>query len=119
MLQSCMSDLSCLPQDRSHFGHAIAPAALHTAVPRLAPAEACDMQHRQSAADIISAIDATSAVPPDQTSVKPRRVRIQQKVETYKQTQHEAERTKPWRVDRKTAVINLVFAELLNEHSTL
>lgn len=34
-------------------------------------------------------------------------------VETYKQTQHEVERTKPWNVDRKTAVINLVLAELL------
>lgn len=46
-------------------------------------------------------------------------VHIQQKIDTYKQTQCELERTKPWRVDRKTAVVNLVFAELINEHPTL
>ncbi len=77
------------------------------------------MQHRQSAADIISAVDATSAVSPDQTSVNICRVHIQQKIDMYKQTQCELERTKPWRVDRKTAVVNLVFAELINEHPTL
>ena len=65
---------------------------------------------RSCSSDIIS-VDATSAVSPDQTSVNICRVRIQQKIETYKQTQCELERTKPWRVDRKTAVINLVFAE--------
>ncbi len=67
----------------------------------------------------MSAVDATSAVSSDQTSVNISRVGIQQKVETHKQTQRELERTKPWRVDRKTAVVNLVFAELIHEHPTL